>query len=159
MTQDILFELGTEELPPKSLQPLSRALANNLEASLKKAELSYETIHTFATPRRLAIIIKKVQGSQKSQAVEKRGPALKAAFDAEGHPTLACLGFANACGTTVDQLTVRETDKGAWVFFTQTQGGAATADLLPDLIKQALSQLPIPKPMPADSLLPAWIVS
>jgi len=146
-TQDILFELGTEELPAKSLKPLSRALADNMEAGLKKAGLSYDAVHTFATPRRLAVLIKKVESVQESHVVEKRGPALKAAFDAEGHPTLACLGFASACGTTVDQLITRETDKGAWVFFNQTQGGTATADLLPDLIKQAISQLPIPKPM------------
>ncbi len=146
-THDILFELGTEELPSKSLKTLSRALANNMETGLKKAGLSYDTVHTFATPRRLAVIIKKVESAQKSHVVEKRGPALKAAFDAEGHPTLACLGFASACNTTVDQLVVRETDKGAWVFFNQTQGGIDTADFLPTLIKQVIAQLPISKPM------------
>lgn len=146
-THDVLFELGTEELPAKSLQTLSRALADNIEAGLKKADLSYSAIKTFATPRRLAVLIKQVEGAQKSHLVEKRGPALKAAFDAAGHPTLACLGFASACGTTVDQLVVRETDKGAWVFFDQTQGGVDTADFLPDLIQQSLAQLPIPKPM------------
>jgi glycyl-tRNA synthetase beta chain len=146
-THDILFELGTEELPSKSLKTLSRALASNIETGLQKAGLSYDTTHTFATPRRIAVIIKNVESAQKSYEVEKRGPALKAAFDADGHPTLACLGFASACNTTVDQLVVRETDKGAWVFFNQTQGGIDTVDFLPELIKQAISQLPIAKPM------------
>jgi glycyl-tRNA synthetase beta chain len=144
---DILFELGTEELPAKSLKTLSRALADNMEAGLKKAGLAYEGLQVFATPRRLAVICKKVAGEQISQVVEKRGPALKAAFDAAGNPTLACLGFASACGTTVDQLITRETDKGAWLFFNQIQAGIPTEEVLPGLIAQALAQLPIPKPM------------
>lgn len=144
---DLLFELGTEELPPLSVQTLSETLAIHITAGLKKAELDYGDVHTFATPRRLAVIIKNIAVTQNNQTIEKRGPTLKAAFDTAGHPTLACLGFASACGTTVDQLITCETDKGAWLFFKQIQAGANTTDLLPELIKQAIQQLPIPKPM------------
>ncbi len=145
--RDLLFEIGTEELPPRHIHNLAQTLAANLQAQLDRAELGYGEVRTFATPRRLAVLIRNVAGAQKTHTVEKRGPALKAAFDAEGHPTLACLGFASACGATVDQLVVRETDKGAWLFFSQEQGGMPSSELLPELIKQAVNQLPLKKPM------------
>ena len=146
-TADLLLEIGTEELPAKSLKTLSQALANNLEKGLKKAEIAYKATRTFATPRRLAVIIEEVQTHQNSRLIEKRGPSLKAAFDAQGHPTLACIGFANACHTTVDHLIVRETEKGAWLFYNQIEGGTAIADKLPDILQHAIQQLPIAKPM------------
>lgn len=146
-TADLLLEIGTEELPAKSLKTLSQALANNLEKGLKKAEIAYQATRTFATPRRLAVIIEEVQTHQNSRLIEKRGPSLKAAFDAQGHPTLACIGFANACHTTVDHLIVRETEKGAWLFYNQIEGGTAIADKLPDILQHAIQQLPIAKPM------------
>ncbi len=145
--RDLLIEIGTEELPPKQLNKLCATLSANLQTGLKKAGLSFGQVKTFATPRRLAISIEDLPTAQPSHIVEKRGPALKAAFDAEGHPTLACLGFANACNTSVDQLLTQETEKGAWIFFRQEQPGALTTQLLPNILTQALQQLPIAKPM------------
>jgi glycyl-tRNA synthetase beta chain len=146
-THDLLIEIGTEELPPKQLQTLSHAFAKNISSELSKRELTYGEIKTFATPRRLALRVNNVLAKQVSRKIEKRGPALKAAYDAQGNPTLACLGFANSCGVTLEDLEVRETDKGAWLFFKKSQVGRTTKELLPDIVNTALSNLPIPKPM------------
>jgi glycyl-tRNA synthetase beta chain len=146
-TRDLLLEIGTEDLPAGQLQKLSHGLANQIRAAFLKAELNHGEIEVFSTPRRLAVLVKALATEQPNRMVEKRGPAAAAAFDANGKPTPACIGFATSCGTTVEQLTVRETDKGAWVFFNQAQGGSATINLLPSLMQQALAALPMPKPM------------
>lgn len=144
---DLLLEIGAEELPPKSLKRFAQHLGEQLVIQCDKAGLSHGAAQVFASPRRLAVYIPNLAAAQTSHVVEKRGPALKAAFDAQGNPTLATLGFANACQTTVDQLTVQETEKGAWLLFRQEQSGQNTATLLPTMIQQALQQLPMIKPM------------
>lgn len=144
---DLLIELGTEELPPKALAKLSKALLQGVEQGLKKAELSYDEIRPYATPRRLALVISKLQTKQPDRVVERRGPAVTAAFDEDGNPTKALLGFAGSCGVEVDDLDTMKTDKGAWLVFKQEQAGATAADLLPEIIQQALNDLPIPKRM------------
>ncbi len=146
-TNDLLLEIGTEELPYKSQQTLAQALAAQLEKGFKKAELAHGAIRIFSTPRRLAVLIQNLATLQPDQIIEKRGPALKAAYDSQGHPTLACIGFANSCGTSIDLLSVRDTEKGAWLFFHQPQRGAKVEQLLPALIQQAVNQLPLSKPM------------
>ncbi|MTI63633.1 glycine--tRNA ligase subunit beta [Methylophaga sp.] len=144
---DLLIELGTEELPPKALAKLSQAFHQGVEQGLKKAELKFDDIRPYATPRRLALVISKLQTKQPDRVVERRGPAVTAAFDEDGNPTKALLGFAGSCGVEVDDLDTMKTDKGAWLVFKQEQAGAAAADLLPDIIQQALNDLPIPKRM------------
>ncbi|MBD3634438.1 MAG: glycine--tRNA ligase subunit beta [Methylophaga sp.] len=144
---DLLIELGTEELPPKALAKLSKAFLQGVEQGLKKAELSYDEIRPYATPRRLALVISKLQTKQPDRVVERRGPAVTAAFDEDGNPTKALLGFAGSCGVEVDDLDTMKTDKGAWLVFKQEQAGAIAADLLPEIIQQALYDLPIPKRM------------
>jgi len=144
---DLLIELGTEELPPKALAKLSKAFLQGVEQGLKKAELSYDEIRPYATPRRLALVISKLQTKQPDRVVERRGPALTAAFDEDGNPTKALLGFAGSCGVEVDDLDTMKTDKGAWLVFKQEQAGATAAELLPEIIQQALNDLPIPKRM------------
>jgi glycyl-tRNA synthetase beta chain len=146
-THDLLIEIGTEELPPKQLLTLANAFAANVQTELTQKTLTYGEVHVFATPRRLALLIKNVLAQQKSHVMEKRGPALKAAYDAQGSPTLACLGFANACGVTLDELETKETDQGAWLFYTASHIGQPTSALLPDILTSALTRLPIPKPM------------
>jgi len=136
-TRDFLVEIGTEELPPKQLKQLSANLAANLTAQLDKAGLTYGDVSTFATPRRLAVFIKDLLSAQPTHVIEKRGPAKTAAFDAEGHPTLACLGFANSCGVPVDELSIQETDKGSWLFFKREHPGQTTETLLPEIVRQA----------------------
>jgi glycyl-tRNA synthetase beta chain len=144
---DLLIELGTEELPPKALAKLSKAFHQGVEQGLKKAELTFNDIRPYATPRRLALVISKLQTKQPDRVVERRGPAVTAAFDEEGNPTKALLGFAGSCGVEVDDLDTMKTDKGAWLVFKQEQVGATAAELLPQIIQQALNDLPIPKRM------------
>ena len=146
-TRDVLFELGTEELPPKSLLTLSRALQSHVEAGLMKLGLTFAEIRPYATPRRLALVIKALQISQPDQEIERRGPAASAAFQPDGSPSKALEGFLRSCNAMADQLMTLETDKGAWVAVRQTVKGVNAADLLPDIFRQALAALPIAKRM------------
>ncbi len=145
--KDLLFELGCEELPPKSLLKLSNALLKGIEAGLKESELSYTTAHAYATPRRLAVIIKDLNTAQPDKSVEKRGPAVQAAFAEDGSPGKAAQGFARGCGVTVEQLGRLKTDKGEWLAFNQQVKGLATEQLIPDIILKSIQQLPIAKRM------------
>ncbi|MDF3054577.1 MAG: glyS [Gammaproteobacteria bacterium] len=156
-THDLLIEIGTEELPPKQLQTLIQAFATNIQSELNNKALAHGQIKCFATPRRLALLIENVVAEQESRTVEKRGPTLKAAYDAQGNATIACLGFANACGVTLDELEVRKTDQGSWLFFTSSYVGQSTSALLPEILVSALSRLPIPKPMRWGSHAAAFI--
>lgn len=162
-TRDLLFELGTEELPPKSLLNLAAALKASVEASLAQT-LEHGGVTVYATPRRLALCVKTLAARQPDYVVEKRGPALNAAFDADGKPTKATEGFARSCGTSVDQLFTQKTDKGEWLFFRETKQGATVAELLPRMLNQALLALPIAKRMrwgdgTAEFVRPAhWVV-
>ena len=144
---DFLVEIGTEELPPKALKSLAFALKEDMAAQLRKAELDYSGIFFYATPRRLALRVSGLDCSQADRNVEKRGPALKAAFNDKGEPTKAAIGFAASCGVDVSQLQRLETDKGAWVVCRVHQPGQATASLLPQMLQNALAALPIPKRM------------
>ncbi len=146
-TRDLLFELGTEELPPKSLLTLSQALKNNVESGLAKASLGFDEVVPYAAPRRLAVWVKGLATSQPDQTVERRGPALNAAYQPDGSPSKALEGFMRSCGATLEQLTTIETDKGAWVGFRQEVKGGRTEDLIPDILRQALAALPIAKRM------------
>jgi len=146
-TDDLLFELGTEELPPKSLLTLSRALQAGVEAGLQKAGLTHGEIVSYATPRRLGIWVKDLATSQPDQIVEKRGPAISAAYSPDGQPTKATEGFARSCGTTVDQLITLKNDKGEWLGYKQQVKGKETSALLSEILRQALAALPIAKRM------------
>lgn len=146
-TQHLLFELGCEELPPASLNKLSNALLTGIQQGLTQADLSFGESIAYATPRRLAVLIKDLSSSQADKSIEKRGPAVQAAFDANGTPSKACEGFAKSCGTTVEQLSRLKTDKGEWLSFTQEINGRPCIDLIPDIIRKSISQLPIAKRM------------
>ena len=97
-TENLLVELGTEELPPKALMQLGSSFANNIEEALTQAELSFNSVVWYAAPRRLAVRVEALVDSQQDKVVEKRGPAVAAAFDAEGQPTKAALGWARGNG-------------------------------------------------------------
>ncbi|BAN68004.1 glycine--tRNA ligase subunit beta [endosymbiont of unidentified scaly snail isolate Monju] len=144
---DLLFELGTEELPPTALKRLSSALEEGFLTGLSEAQLAHGEVIAYATPRRLALLVRDLEQRQPDRDVERRGPAVKAAFDAEGRPTKAAEGFARSCGTTVDQLERLETDKGEWLVFRSHQPGQPAAELLPAIAERALERLPIPKRM------------
>lgn len=147
MVKDFIFELGCEELPSGAVWPLADEFANHLLAALDKAQLSYGQVRRFATPRRIALVIQDLQEEQKSQTVTRRGPAAVAAYDKEGKPTPALLGFAKSCGVELEQLSRIETEKGDWIVCETQSSGNKTKDLLPGLVSQSLAALPIPKPM------------
>ena len=146
-TQNFLVEIGTEELPPKALKTLATSFADNVEAELNQAGLTFDKIEWFAAPRRLAVKVLNLATQQPSKEIEKRGPAVSAAFDAEGKPTKAAEGWARGCGITVDQAERIATDKGEWLVHRAKIEGQPTKNLLNDIVVNALAKLPIPKPM------------
>ncbi len=146
-TADFLVELGTEELPPKALEKLSKTFSDNLVESLEKAGVTFGEVENFASPRRLAVKISSILLKQENKEVERRGPAVSAAFKEDGCPTPAAVGFARSCGVSVDELEKADTDKGAWLVFRSTVKGEETRELLPSMVEEALAKLPIPKRM------------
>ncbi len=146
-TQNFLAEIGTEELPPKALKKLATAFAENMELELNQAGLAFDKVEWFAAPRRLAVKVLGLATSQPSKQIERRGPAVSAAFDAEGKPTKAAEGWARGCGISVEQAERVATDKGEWLVHRATIEGQPTKNLLKDMVANALAKLPIPKPM------------
>ncbi|OOF81423.1 glycine--tRNA ligase subunit beta [Rodentibacter caecimuris] len=146
-TQNFLVEIGTEELPPKALKTLATAFADNVQAELNQAGLTFDKIEWFAAPRRLAVKVLALAMQQPSKEIEKRGPAISAAFDAEGKPTKAAEGWARGCGIGVAQAERLVTDKGEWLVHRAKIEGQPTKNLLSDIVANALAKLPIPKPM------------
>ena len=145
---DLLLELRTEELPPKSLGQLITSLIANMRVELTKAQLQFTEVHGFATPRRLAIVVSSLQDKQADQRIEKRGPALKAAYDESGNPSKALLGFARSCGIEdLSDLERTETPKGTWLTYHQEKLGERAEDLLKGIIDRSLSALPIERKM------------
>ncbi len=144
---DLLIEIGTEELPPKALPTLSQAFAEGLRSQLVAQGIAFDEIERFAAPRRLALLVRGILTRQPDQETVRRGPAVQAAFTAEGLPTPAALGFARSCGVEMDALGREETDKGAWLSFRSLKPGQDTASLLPAMTEAALAGLPIPKRM------------
>jgi glycyl-tRNA synthetase beta chain len=147
----LLIELGTEELPPKALKNLSAAfsaevLKGLVECDLVSANQSAQST-SFATPRRLAIVVENVKSSQPQQQTQRRGPAVQAAFDQEGNPTPAATGFAKSCAVTVEELERLTTDKGEWLSFTLIEAGKSIDQLITSVIERAVKRLPIPKRM------------
>ncbi|PSW11670.1 glycine--tRNA ligase subunit beta [Photobacterium sanctipauli] len=145
--KNFLIELGTEELPPKALRTLAEAFASNFEAELTAADLAHQGVEWFAAPRRLALKVTAMAEGQADKVVEKRGPAVTAAFDAEGNPTKAAQGWARGNGISVEQAERLKTDKGEWLLYKQEVKGKPAQELLSTLAANALAKLPIPKPM------------
>jgi glycyl-tRNA synthetase beta chain len=144
---DFLFEIGTEELPPKSLCRLRDALRDNLSGLLNQNKLDFDAIRAFATPRRLAILVSGLAAAQPDSTSERKGPSVSAAFDSDGNPTKAAEGFARSCGVGVDQLDRQVTGKGEWLFFREEVQGAETESLLAEMVNESLARLPIAKRM------------
>ncbi len=146
-TKNLLIELGTEELPPKALRKLAQSLHDDFISQLKNEGLNFSDSKWFATPRRLALYICDLDTKQQDRNIEIKGPAVKVAFDANGNPSKAALGWANANGITIDQASRLKTDKGEWLFIKTSKLGAQTSSLIPDLFIHALKSLPIPRLM------------
>lgn len=147
MNQDLLVELGCEELPPKALPSFQSSLTQFFNQELKLLGLGFDAIHVFVTPRRLAIIIRSLADKQADKTIEKLGPFIEKAFDAEGNPTKAALGFAKSNQVAIDSLERKLTDKGERLFFQSVKAGQGTIGLLPELIQRAFQQLPVGKKM------------
>lgn len=145
--QDFLVEIGTEELPPKALKGLAAAFLEGIEQGLKADHIGYESAKVYAAPRRLAVLVDKMQPRQDDVANEMLGPPVAAAFDADGNPTKAAEGFARKCGTTVEQLEQLDTGKGIKLAFHSVTPGKDSTTLLPGIVQQSLANLPIPKRM------------
>ena len=141
--QDFLVELGTEELPPKALKSLGEAFLAGIEKGLKTAGLSYGKARMYAAPRRLAVLIDGLDAQQPDRTVNLDGPPVQAAFDKDGNPTQAALGFAKKCG--VDLALVDQS--GPKLKFSQSIAGQPAVSLLPGIVETSLNDLPIPKRM------------
>ena len=145
--RDFLVEIGTEELPPKALRMLERAFASGLTAGLAKHGLAHGDVGSFASPRRLAVLVRRLSGRQPDQNIERRGPPVHAAFDSAGQPTRAAQAFAASCGVTLEALEPHGEAKGEFLYFTGVKPGAIAVELLPPVVQEALDALPIPRRM------------
>ena len=146
-TETLLIELGTEELPPKSLKTLATTFHDQIKAQLDAAKLYYTAMHWYATPRRLAVKVDGLIASQADKAIEKRGPAVNVAFDAEGNASKAAEGWARSNGITVADAERLVTDKGEWLLHKTVEQGKHIEQLIPDMVNHAVAKLPVPKPM------------
>lgn len=145
--KDFLLEIGCEELPARMQPILIDALKKGFEAALAECGLSHGTLHAYSTPRRLAIVIEKLQTQTSSKKIERKGPLLSLAVDAKGKPTAVGLGFAKSCGVNFDNLDRISSDKGDCLYYATEVSGQKTAELLPALCEKIIAALPIPKPM------------
>lgn len=146
-SSDLLVEIGTEELPPTALHRLSTAFTESLGRLLKEHHLAHAGSTGYATPRRLAVIIKDVPVNQPDREVVRRGPALTAAFDEDGNPTKPAEGFARSCGVSVAELDQLETDKGSFLARRSVEAGKPATAVIPELVERALKGLPVPRRM------------
>lgn len=142
MARDLLFEIGTEELPPTELRLIEKALGEEVARRLKEAELSFKDIETFATPRRLALLVHHLAEQQPNRLLERKGPPKALAVDEKGRPTKAALGFAKRCGVAVEALTTIQDEKGEWLFCRLEVPGKRTEELIPEILRASLKALP-----------------
>lgn len=147
VTKNLLLELGTEELPPKALRNLAQSLHDSFVKQLNEQGLQFSSSKWYATPRRLALFIEQLADKQEDKEIEIKGPALKAAFDADGNPTKAALGWAASNGIDIKDAQTLETPKGAWLYIKTVKAGQATVNVIPEMFKTALKSLPIPRLM------------
>ncbi|MDN4502300.1 glycine--tRNA ligase subunit beta [Alteromonadaceae bacterium BrNp21-10] len=146
-SQNLLIEVGCEELPPKSLTTLASALADNIEQELTSIELTFTKVTWYATPRRLAVVVSDLAYQQADKVIEKRGPAVSAAFDGEGNPTKAAMGWARGNDIDVADAQRLSTEKGEWLVHNAEIKGQTLPQLIEKLVNNALNKLPISKPM------------
>ena len=146
-TRDLLIEIGTEELPPKSLKSLATAFSEQMCLALNEVELDFNDTNWYATPRRLSLLITDLDITQKDKEHQRRGPSLSVAFDKNENPTQATAGFAKSCGVEVKELEKLESGKGAWLVFNTILKGKKTNEIIPRLVEKSLGRLPIAKRM------------
>ncbi|KUK14544.1 MAG: glycine--tRNA ligase subunit beta [Synergistetes bacterium] len=147
MFRDLIFEIGTEELPARNMPDLLDALKEKAVSLFNEERLRYEEIKTFGTPRRLILLVSKLSEEQEDLVEEIKGPARKVAFDPQGVPTQAAIGFAKSRGVKVEDLVIKETDQGEYVFAVKKHRGRKTIDVLKEILPKVLLSLPLPKSM------------
>lgn len=148
MSETLLIEIGTEELPPKALLRLAQTFETEISSALAKAQFGFAGTRFYATPRRLAVSVLELVAEQADRREQRRGPALKAAFDADGNPTKAALGFARSCGVDIAELGRTSNEKGdQWLAFERDIAGVHIKNVIADVVHSALDKLPIPKRM------------
>src|SRR5262249_1727900 len=145
--RDFLVEIGTEELPPLALPELERCFSDGIRSGLQDAALAHGAVQSFATPRRLAVLVRDLAPTQAAQSIKLKGPPVSAAFDKAGKPTTAASKFAEKCGVALEALTRVSEGKGEFLFFEGSKAGVAAVNLLPGIVEKALAALPIPKRM------------
>lgn len=144
---DFLLEIGCDEIPARFIQRLSQDLGQTLRRELEAVKLHFADLKTFATPRRLAVLVSQLDAKQAERKLERHGPFVKDAYDKSGTPTLACIGFARSCGIGVDELQRQQTPKGERVCVSVSQPGLPTEEILADVVTATVKKLPQPKPM------------
>ncbi len=144
---ELLFEIGTEEVPAGYIQPALQFMATSAGRQFAELGLEYEKIQIVGTPRRLTLVVEKLQEKQENRRVEHVGPAKKAGFDSDGNPTKAAIGFARSKGLKVDELQIIETEKGEYLLAVEEVQGQHTRDLLPQLLTSLIEHMPFPKSM------------
>jgi glycyl-tRNA synthetase beta chain len=147
MQHELLFEIGTEEIPAGYIMPALSQLQNTLRARLNDLALPFAEIHAGATPRRLAVAVSGLADCQPDREEEVLGPPQKAAFAADGQPSQAAIGFARSRGVEVEALQIAQTPKGEYLMLRVRQQGRQTAELLAELLPQLLTSLSFPKSM------------
>ncbi len=147
MKKVLLLEIGTEELPISIFPDILSRMSELMAAELAKADLAYETIDAFATPRRLVVMVKGLAERQPDKVNEVIGPPYKVAFDQDGQPTKAALGFAQKQGVDVKDLIAVETPKGKYVGVRVTQKGRPAKEVLTELLPRYILSLSFPKSM------------
>ncbi len=144
---DLLLEIGLEEVPAKFMPPALAELKQMAETQLTEQRIGYDEVITYGTPRRIALVVKNIADKQQDLEEEAKGPAVKAAYDADGNPTKAALGFARGQGVDVADLYQKELNGGLYVFATKRAAGVPTAEVLPTLLPQLVCGIHFPKPM------------
>lgn len=147
--RDLLIEIGTEELPPKALKNLSEAFANSIAEQLRSDNLNFAALENFASPRRLAVLLRSLDEQAPAQQIEAWGPPAKVAFDKDGKPTRAAEAFAEKQGIALTELDKHVANDGKQdkLFYRSDKPGANTADVIGPVVEKALAALPIPKRM------------
>ncbi|MGI6678328.1 MAG: glycine--tRNA ligase subunit beta [Dehalobacterium sp.] len=147
MAKDLLFELGTEEIPARFMAPALKQMKDLSEAGLKELRLNYTSVNVYGTPRRLALLVNGLAEHQPDLTEEVKGPSIKAAYDGDGNPTKAVLGFARGQGVQVEDLVVKETPAGKYVFASKRNPGQPAETVLPEMLTNIIHKLYFPKPM------------
>jgi len=144
---DLLFEIGTEEIPAGFLNPAAGQLKSLFESKARDLNLSFESVRTFSTPRRLALLVSNLADYQEDRVETAMGPSRKAAFAPDGKPTKAAEGFARSKGVSVGELSIVETSKGEYLQLTREVKGEPSSKLLPAVLKELIFELSFAKSM------------